>query len=145
VQHIDYAKSKSYATSKREDPNFVPPTSANASAFINGKRPREDDGGEPQAKRDRADDSDEEMEIDDDEEEQGPVVDFDTCMSDLYLLFSLLFHEYFVLLLQCAKSRRCPSNPVKSISTTVVYQFTTRGYQPGPRHSLPTVRPITLS
>src|ERR1700676_1874550 len=30
LQHIDYAKSKSYATLKREDPLFVPPNSAHA-------------------------------------------------------------------------------------------------------------------
>ncbi|KAF8165394.1 hypothetical protein B0H34DRAFT_793788 [Crassisporium funariophilum] len=70
--HIDYAKSKSYATLTREDPNFVPPTAANASALVaqNGKRPRDGDAGdlERQSKREKADDSDEEMEIDDDEE-----------------------------------------------------------------------------
>ncbi|KAJ7904462.1 hypothetical protein B0H14DRAFT_2662967 [Mycena olivaceomarginata] len=53
---IAYAKSKSYATSRKEDPSFVPPTSANASALIR------------KAKRDKGDDDDEEMEIDDDEE-----------------------------------------------------------------------------
>ncbi|KAK7470710.1 hypothetical protein VKT23_002132 [Stygiomarasmius scandens] len=73
--HIDYAKTKSYATLKREDPNYVPPNSANASALArqNGvqenKRPREEDSteGERQNKRDKAD-SDEEMEIDDDDD-----------------------------------------------------------------------------
>ncbi|THV08613.1 RNA-binding domain-containing protein [Dendrothele bispora CBS 962.96] len=73
--HIDYAKTKSYVTLKREDPNFVPSNSANASVLArqNGiqdsKRPREEDSteGERQTKRDRAD-SDEEMEIDDDDD-----------------------------------------------------------------------------
>ncbi|KAJ7283705.1 hypothetical protein C8J57DRAFT_1710051 [Mycena rebaudengoi] len=74
--HIDYAKTKSYATSRKEDPSFVPPTSANASALIvqNGraekKRQREEDAaeGERKAKRDKADEDDEEMEIDDEED-----------------------------------------------------------------------------
>ncbi|KAJ6614297.1 hypothetical protein B0H10DRAFT_1880702 [Mycena sp. CBHHK59/15] len=74
--HIDYAKTKSYATSRKEDPSFVPPTSANASALImqNGraekKRQREEEAaeGERKAKRDKVDDDDEEMEIEDDED-----------------------------------------------------------------------------
>ncbi|KAJ3506041.1 hypothetical protein NLJ89_g7093 [Agrocybe chaxingu] len=70
--HIDYAKSKSYATLQIEDPNFVPPNAANASSLVsqNGKRPRDGDipDSERQSKRERADESDEEMEIDDEEE-----------------------------------------------------------------------------
>ncbi|KAJ7047424.1 hypothetical protein C8F04DRAFT_936206 [Mycena alexandri] len=73
--HIDYAKTKSYATSRKEDPSFVPPTSANASALLmqqgraDKKRQREEEAteGERKAKRDKADDDDEEMEIDDEE------------------------------------------------------------------------------
>jgi len=68
--HIAYAKSKSYATLSREDPNFVPPNATNASSVLqNGKRAREEDkSDERQAKREKADeDSDEEMEIEDDE------------------------------------------------------------------------------
>ncbi|KAJ7276344.1 hypothetical protein B0H12DRAFT_1084892 [Mycena haematopus] len=73
---IAYAKSKSYATSRKEDPSFVPPTSANASALImqqgrvDKKRQREEDAaeGERKAKRDKGVDDDEEMEIDDEEE-----------------------------------------------------------------------------
>ncbi|KAJ6515945.1 hypothetical protein C8R45DRAFT_958173 [Mycena sanguinolenta] len=75
---ITYAKSKSYATSRREDSSFVPPTSANASALIlqkgraDKKRQREEEAvdGERKAKRDKGDDDDEEMEIDDEEETQ---------------------------------------------------------------------------
>ncbi|KAJ8508395.1 hypothetical protein ONZ45_g9322 [Pleurotus djamor] len=63
--HIDYAKTKSWATSKKEDPNFVPPI----------KRSREDEAhdGERQVKREKSDDSsdDEEMEIDEDDEDNG--------------------------------------------------------------------------
>ncbi|PPQ79560.1 hypothetical protein CVT25_003442 [Psilocybe cyanescens] len=69
--HIDYAKSKSYATLRAEDPEFVPPTSVNASAVLtqNGKRQRDGESeSDRQAKREKADDSDEEMEIDDEEE-----------------------------------------------------------------------------
>ncbi|KDQ28919.1 hypothetical protein PLEOSDRAFT_1063645 [Pleurotus ostreatus PC15] len=77
--HIDYAKGKSYATLKREDPNFVPPTAANASALVRNaasqKRSREDgaqDSGR-QVKREKNDDDsdDEEMEIDDDDDENA--------------------------------------------------------------------------
>jgi len=70
--HVDYAKTKSYATLQREDPNFIPPTAANASSLVtqNGKRPRDGDTGDSDrhSKREKADDSDEEMEIDDDDE-----------------------------------------------------------------------------
>jgi len=80
---ISYAKSKSYATSRREDPNFVPPTSSHArpeTAQIGkltvssvDKRQRDDDTPDdrPNAKREKSqgDGSDEEeMEIDEDEE-----------------------------------------------------------------------------
>ncbi|KZT72518.1 RNA-binding domain-containing protein [Daedalea quercina L-15889] len=76
---IEYAKTKSYATLQREDPNFIPPTSVHAKSVArsngrqtNGeKRQREDQMDEdgPQAKREKNDDEDgEEMEIEDDEE-----------------------------------------------------------------------------
>ncbi|KAA1466759.1 RNA-binding domain-containing protein [Dentipellis sp. KUC8613] len=79
---IQYAKTKSFATSRREDPFFVPPTSAFgraaaelSQAGANGqqKRGREDeeaaDGAARGQKREKAEDSDdEEMEIDDDDE-----------------------------------------------------------------------------
>ncbi|KAG2013717.1 U1 small nuclear ribonucleoprotein A [Coprinopsis cinerea AmutBmut pab1-1] len=68
---ITYAKTKSYATLSREDPNFVPPNAANASSLIqNGKRTRDEDkSDERQAKREKSDESsDEEMEIEDDDE-----------------------------------------------------------------------------
>lgn len=83
IQRINYAKSKSYATSRREDPNFVPPTSTHArpeAAQIGkltvssvDKRQRDDDTTDdrPSAKREKSqeDGSDEEeMEIDEDEE-----------------------------------------------------------------------------
>ncbi|KAF7977643.1 hypothetical protein HWV62_3060 [Athelia sp. TMB] len=81
--HIDYAKSKSWATLKREDPSFVPPNSAHATqaahagriTISSDKRPRDEEmaDGERQTKREKADDDDdEEMEIDD-EEEPGPA------------------------------------------------------------------------
>jgi hypothetical protein len=55
----------------REDPNFVPPNSANASTVLNnGKRGREEDAAEQRhAKREKSDeDSDEEMEIEDEDD-----------------------------------------------------------------------------
>jgi len=76
--HIDYAKAKSWATLRRADPDFVPPTSANASTVVrNGKiedkkRSRDGDEGEDRrTKREKADDDDEEMEIDDDDDENA--------------------------------------------------------------------------
>ncbi|KAI0368089.1 RNA-binding domain-containing protein [Pilatotrama ljubarskyi] len=80
--HIEYAKSKSYATLRREDPNFVPPTSIHAknapnARALNGssaeKRQRDDrmDEDAREVKREKTDNSDdegEEMEIEDDEE-----------------------------------------------------------------------------
>lgn len=72
LKRINYAKSKSYATLRKEDPNFVPPTAANASAVFaqNGKRQRDDEAAENEriAKREKADEDEEEMEIDDEEE-----------------------------------------------------------------------------
>lgn len=83
IQRITYAKSKSYATARREDPNFVPPTSTYArpeAAQIGkltvssvDKRQRDDDTTDdrPDAKREKSqgdDSDDEEMEIDEDEE-----------------------------------------------------------------------------
>ena len=81
-QHIEYAKTKSYATLKRDDPNFIPPTSIHAQntatrlggdVFANGqKRDREEDAMDQdrrQAKREKTDESDEEeMEIEDEDE-----------------------------------------------------------------------------
>ncbi|KAI0353474.1 RNA-binding domain-containing protein [Trametes cingulata] len=80
--HIEYAKSKSYATLRKEDPNFVPPTSIHAknapnARALNGssaeKRQRDDrmDDDAREVKRERTENSDdegEEMEIEDDEE-----------------------------------------------------------------------------
>ncbi|KAG6821232.1 hypothetical protein H0H93_002342 [Arthromyces matolae] len=68
--HIDYAKTKSHATSRREDPNFVPPTSVNASSLLTQKRQREDEAVEDErnTKREKSEEDEEEMEIDDDDE-----------------------------------------------------------------------------
>lgn len=82
MQRITYAKSKSYATSRREDPNFVAPTSVHANPDLamlakvtvstTDKRRRDEElaDGQPKSKREKSeDDSDgEEMEIDEDEE-----------------------------------------------------------------------------
>jgi len=73
--HIDYAKTKSYATLRREDPNFVPPTSANAGPFVNQNNRVEkrqwdgEAGGDRATKREKGDSEDEEeMEIDEEDE-----------------------------------------------------------------------------
>lgn len=95
-KHIDYAKLKSYATLRNEDPDFVPPTAANASALLtqNKKRTKEANvGDERQAKREKVDDSDEEMEIDD-EEELPRKNDFCTSYY-LRILFKQLLHMSF--------------------------------------------------
>lgn len=82
LQHIEYAKSKSYATLKREDPEFVPPTSIHAqdtaSRLGNGvlgnndKRSRDDrmDEDPRDTKREKVvdDDEGEEMEIEDEDD-----------------------------------------------------------------------------
>lgn len=106
VQHIDYAKSKSYATLRREDPLFVPPNSvhAHSGAIQNGritissdKRQRDDDteDGERQSKREKADEDDEEeMEIDEDEESALPSASTLTSGTSLYL------HCQYILVLR---------------------------------------------
>jgi hypothetical protein len=78
-QHIEYAKTKSYATLQKEDPNFVHPSLSKqpspATALANGvaaeKRAREDDDtdGERDRKRGRPENEEEtdEMEIEDEE------------------------------------------------------------------------------
>ncbi|KAI0265087.1 RNA-binding domain-containing protein [Gloeopeniophorella convolvens] len=64
--HITYAKSKSYATLRRDDPNFVPPTFAHA---VSAKRVREAEESDVRTKREKvADEDGEEMDIDDDDE-----------------------------------------------------------------------------
>lgn len=89
MQRVQYAKTKSHATLRREDPTFVPPTAAQSSALVDQqsktsgastlqKRGREDEMADEEGraqKRKPADDAEsdegEEMEIDDDEE-AGP-------------------------------------------------------------------------
>ncbi|KAL6299727.1 RNA-binding domain-containing protein [Sparassis latifolia] len=77
--HIQYAKTKSYATMQREDPSFVPPSklpnaSAAAGKLTNGaeKRRREDrtdeDGREAKREKNSDEEDGEEMEIEEDEE-----------------------------------------------------------------------------
>jgi len=69
-QHISYAKGKSYATLRREDPNFIPPNFSHASS---AKRLREAEESNMRAKRERVDEDDEEMDIDDDDDDDaGP-------------------------------------------------------------------------
>lgn len=75
-QRIHYAKTKSHAALRKEDPDFVPPNKAfpqSSSSRVNGseKRLREDDDvvGGRNAKREKPEeDDDEEMEMDDEDE-----------------------------------------------------------------------------
>lgn len=82
IQHIQYAKTKSYAILRREDPEFVPPNAVhpaskqlrNGAAVSSEKRSREDDemaDGTRQGKREKPsagdDDDDDEMELEDDD------------------------------------------------------------------------------
>ncbi len=70
MQHINYAKSKSYATLRVEDPNFVPPNTANASSLLTKRQRDGDVAGDRPKKREKGDGSDEEMEIDEDDEKK---------------------------------------------------------------------------
>ncbi|KAF8484444.1 RNA-binding domain-containing protein [Russula ochroleuca] len=65
---ISYAKSKSYATLRREDPKFIPPNLSHASS---AKRLREAEESNMRAKRERLDEDDEEMDIDDDDDDEA--------------------------------------------------------------------------
>jgi len=71
---ISYAKAKSYATLRREDPNFVPPNAANASSLVVSQQPKRQREGaekgdeERQVKREKPGEDEEEMEIDEEEE-----------------------------------------------------------------------------
>jgi len=68
---ISYAKSKSYATLRREDPNFIPPSFAHAAS---AKRVRETEESNVRSKREKAADADdEEMDIEDDDETGPPT------------------------------------------------------------------------
>ncbi|KAI9467310.1 hypothetical protein BJY52DRAFT_1110332 [Lactarius psammicola] len=83
---ISYAKSKSHATLRREDPNFVPPNFAHASS---AKRVREAEESEVRAKREKAGDEDgEEMDIDDDDDAGPPAPSTSNSMSNIFTVFS---------------------------------------------------------
>ena len=70
-KRISYAKSKSYATLRREDPNFIPPSFAHAAS---AKRVREAEESNVRAKREKVVDADdEEMDIEDDDETGPPT------------------------------------------------------------------------
>jgi RNA recognition motif-containing protein len=70
---ISYAKTKSYATLRREDPKFVPPNATDASSLVAQQPKRQREGGEKvdeerQLKREKPGEDEEEMEIDEEEE-----------------------------------------------------------------------------
>ena len=116
-KRITYAKTKSYATLSREDPNFVPPNvNASNAAAQNAKRSREDDkGDERQAKREKSDESsDEEMEIEDDDD--APAQSSNSCTS------RFLVYLYASFLINLSTSRQC--NDCSSSSRTSNVAFT---------------------
>lgn len=119
MQHINYAKTKSYATLRKEDPNFVPPKSANASALVSQgieKRQRDDEPGEGEraAKRDKADEDEEEMEIDD-EEDSAPQQLISLCTSR-----NLIISLYFTFVPPTSWSHVTPRNS-GSVNAPAVY------------------------
>jgi hypothetical protein len=96
-QHISYAKSKSYATLRREDPNFVTPNFAHA---ISAKRVREAEESDVRAKREKvADADDEEMDIEDDDE-AGPASTVANSTSCLFVLLPATMEKYLRHLVQ---------------------------------------------
>lgn len=73
LQHIEYAKTKSWATLKQEDPEFVPPKHAAPGAKLLEKRPRDTDDVGPDMrtrKKGRYANEDEQMDVED-----GPDAD----------------------------------------------------------------------
>jgi hypothetical protein len=83
-KRISYAKSKSYATLRREDPNFISPNFAHASS---AKRVREAEESENRAKREKITDADdEEMDIEDDDDAGPPAPTTSNSTSCILLL-----------------------------------------------------------
>lgn len=134
LQHIDYAKSKSWATLKREDPAFVAPNSAHATqaaqhagriTISSDKRPRDEEmaDGERQTKQQKADDDDdEEMEIDDEEEAGQPSAPF-TSGTSAYL------PNRHMLVLRHRAGSLCASHfPATHLAITM-YKSAARGHR----------------
>lgn len=139
LQHIEYAKTKSYATHRREDPDWVPPTSIYVqntpnARLANGageKRQRDDpmDEDAREVKRDRTskdadddDDDDEEMEIEDDED--APVKPANTANGAQICILSPLRRG------SCpVQYRPDTSCNTTAVSTANVPQFTARGHR----------------
>jgi len=100
-QRISYAKTKSHATLRREDPNFVPPrlvhTDRLPSNQINGKRSREGDAADDERtlKREKSDDSDEEMEIEDDDDEDSSKTPNKTLCTSCRIVRILWLHDTY--------------------------------------------------
>lgn len=98
-QRISYARTKSHATLRREDPNFVPPRLVHIdrlpSSQINGKRPAEGDAADHERtlKREKSDDSDEEMEIEDDDDEDGSKTPNKTLCTSCRIARILWLHD----------------------------------------------------
>jgi len=141
-QRISYAKTKSHATLRREDPNFVPPrlvhTDRLPSNQINGKRSREGGAADDERtlKREKSDDSDEEMEIDDDEDEDSSKTPNKTLCTSCRIIRILWLHDTY------SKSGNTLHNTpagVNTYCTPAMHESTRRGHRRCTLSAIPAV------
>jgi hypothetical protein len=130
-QHISYAKSKSYATLRREDPNFITPSFAHAST---AKRVREAEELDVRAKREKAaDEDDEEMDIDDDDEVGPTTPSTSNSTSSLFYPTPLRNDLYDVTFV-------CPFSTSSAIQQVALFKPPPGSHQRCPGSIIPTVR-----
>ncbi|KAI9447729.1 hypothetical protein H4582DRAFT_1802372 [Lactarius indigo] len=123
---ISYAKSKSHATLRREDPNFVPPNFAHASS---AKRVREAEESDVRAKRERAGDEDgEEMDIDDDDEAGPPAPSTSNSMSNIFTMLTQPSNK-----LSCSNLPQEVTNGVLAVLFQQYRGFQTAQVKPSPK------------
>lgn len=149
AQHIEYAKTKSYATLKKEDPNFVPPNAlpvdVKESRLANGsssseKRRRDDqmDADERSSKREKAteddDDDDEEMEIEDDEDTGAKPSDAASNGASMMMFYPVFpLHPHFVI------SVSYTNGSPTSFGTPLMYKLAARSHRRRAFCTFPTV------
>ncbi|KAF8506054.1 hypothetical protein F5888DRAFT_1604167 [Russula emetica] len=119
---ISYAKSKSYATLRCEDPNFIPPNLSHASS---AKRLREAEESDVRAKRERMDEDDEEMDIDDDDDEADPSAPT-TSNSTSVLSYTVLNYST-VFTLSCSTIHLAQVQPSNKLHCSNLPQEVTNG------------------
>ncbi|KAH9173364.1 RNA-binding domain-containing protein [Lactarius sanguifluus] len=123
---ISYAKSKSHATLRREDPNFVPPNFAHASS---AKRVREAEESEARAKREKAGDEDgEEMDIDDDDEAGPPAPSTSNSMLNIFTVLTQPSNK-----LSCSNLPQEVTNGVLAVLFQQYRGFQTAQVKPSPK------------